>query len=75
MENRELLSRIIADPDDDQPRLVYADWLDDHGHAEHAEHVRLCCQPGSRPGNPTREDSWFELWGQLHARAAGVEHP
>ena len=22
---------ILADPDDDVPRLLYADWLDDHG--------------------------------------------
>ncbi len=25
------LQRILADPDDDAPRLVYADWLDDRG--------------------------------------------
>ena len=29
-----LLSAIVADPGDDASRLVYADWLDDHGRAE-----------------------------------------
>src|SRR5205823_3346972 len=35
----------IADaPDDDAPRLVYADWLDEHGQPERAEFVRLVCR-------------------------------
>src|SRR5262245_44580314 len=29
------------DPDDDFTRLVYADWLDDHGEGERARFVRL----------------------------------
>jgi uncharacterized protein (TIGR02996 family) len=32
---------IIETPDDDTPRLVYADWLDEHGQAERAEFIRL----------------------------------
>jgi uncharacterized protein (TIGR02996 family) len=28
-------------PDDDAPRLVLADWLDDHGDHDRAEFVRL----------------------------------
>ena len=32
-EERALLSAIIADPDDDTARLVYADWLDEHADA------------------------------------------
>jgi uncharacterized protein (TIGR02996 family) len=31
MEDVPLLQEILANPDDDLPRLVYADWLDDHG--------------------------------------------
>lgn len=27
-------------PDDDAPRLIYADWLDDHGEADRAEFIR-----------------------------------
>ena len=29
-EERALLAAIVANPDDDTPRLVYADWLDEH---------------------------------------------
>jgi uncharacterized protein (TIGR02996 family) len=34
------LADICANPDDDTPRLVYADWLEDHGDADRAEFVR-----------------------------------
>src|SRR6476469_3629321 len=30
-EEARLLARVCAEPDDDLPRLVYADWLDEHG--------------------------------------------
>jgi uncharacterized protein (TIGR02996 family) len=36
-----LLAAVIANPDDDTPRLVYADWLDENGQAERAEFIRL----------------------------------
>ncbi len=32
---------IMADRSDDTPRLVYADWLDDHNQPERAEFIRL----------------------------------
>jgi uncharacterized protein (TIGR02996 family) len=35
---------IGTDPDDDASRLVYADWLDDHGEADRAEFIRLQCR-------------------------------
>ncbi len=42
MDDREaLIAGIAADPDDDLRRLVFADWLDDHGEPERAEFVRL----------------------------------
>jgi uncharacterized protein (TIGR02996 family) len=30
-------------PDDDTPRLIYADWLEEHGRAERAEFIRVQC--------------------------------
>jgi uncharacterized protein (TIGR02996 family) len=36
-----LLSAIAADPDEDTPRLVYADWLDEHDRHARAEFIRL----------------------------------
>src|SRR5262245_14967745 len=39
-----LLAAILAQPDEDVPRLMYADWLDEHGDAAgrgHAAVIRL----------------------------------
>ncbi len=38
---RALLAAIIANPDDDQPRLAYADWLEENGQTERAEFIRV----------------------------------
>jgi uncharacterized protein (TIGR02996 family) len=38
------LEAIIASPEDDAPRLVYADWLDEHGDAARAEFIRAQCR-------------------------------
>lgn len=35
-----LYAAICADPDDDTPRLVFADWLDEHGEAKRAAYIR-----------------------------------
>src|SRR5690242_19351884 len=35
------LDDILAHPDDDVPRLVYADWLDEHGEPARAEFIRV----------------------------------
>ena len=35
-----LLAAILASPDDDLPRLVYADWCDENGQPERAEFIR-----------------------------------
>lgn len=35
-----------ADPADDLPALVYADWQDEHGQPEHAELIRVMCELG-----------------------------
>ena len=39
-DERALLNAIIADPDEDTPRLVYADWLQEHDRPERAELIR-----------------------------------
>jgi uncharacterized protein (TIGR02996 family) len=38
------LRAICAAPDDDTPRLVFADWLDEHGDAKRAEFIRVSCE-------------------------------
>ncbi|AMV25488.1 hypothetical protein VT84_13905 [Gemmata sp. SH-PL17] len=35
------IARICAEPDEDSHRLVFADWLDEHGEPERAEFIRL----------------------------------
>ena len=35
------LRDVIENPDDDAPRLIFADWLEDHGDPERAEFIRL----------------------------------
>jgi uncharacterized protein (TIGR02996 family) len=37
------LDAIFAAPDDDTSRLVYADWLEEHDHADYAQFIRLSC--------------------------------
>lgn len=39
-----LLDAIFDHPDDDTPRLVYADWLQEHGHEDYAQFIRLSIQ-------------------------------
>jgi uncharacterized protein (TIGR02996 family) len=34
------LAAILAEPDDDLPRLIYADWLDERGDPDRAEFIR-----------------------------------
>lgn len=36
-----LLADVLAHPHDDAPRLIFADWCEDHGEAERADLVRL----------------------------------
>jgi uncharacterized protein (TIGR02996 family) len=52
-ENDSFLQAIHENPDDDTPRLVYADWLDDHGDPLRAEFIRLQCASARLPvGSP-----------------------
>src|SRR4051794_3132813 len=39
-----LLADICARPEDDAPRLVYADWLEENGNPERAEFIRGQCE-------------------------------
>lgn len=39
-----LLNAILANPADDLPRLVYADWLEEHNDPDRAEFIRLQCE-------------------------------
>ncbi len=38
---RAFLDAIVADIDDNAPRLIYADWLDEQGDSNRAEFIRV----------------------------------
>jgi uncharacterized protein (TIGR02996 family) len=46
-----LMKAILANPDDDAPRLIFADWLDENGDPERAEFIRLQCRIAERERN------------------------
>jgi uncharacterized protein (TIGR02996 family) len=43
------LEYIVANPDEDTPRLAYADWLEENGRAERAELIRVQCERARLP--------------------------
>jgi uncharacterized protein (TIGR02996 family) len=45
MTDRDALIRcILESPNDDLPRLIFADWLEEHGEAARAEFIRVQCE-------------------------------
>ncbi|MGL4424542.1 MAG: TIGR02996 domain-containing protein, partial [Gemmataceae bacterium] len=81
MDADHFLAAIAAAPDDDTPRLIYADWLDDHADSARAEFIRIQCQLAqlddvdpSRDGLEDRElellrqheRKWFPNWPFAH---------
>jgi uncharacterized protein (TIGR02996 family) len=43
-EREALVAAIAANPDNDTPRLIFADWLQENGEDDRAEFIRLECQ-------------------------------
>ncbi len=74
MSDRGAFLRAIRDrPHDDLPRLVYADWLDEHGDPERAEFIRLQCAlaaapPGGRDADRRRERALLMRHGRAWRR-------
>src|SRR5207253_2059718 len=57
-----LIRAVVENPDDDLPRLVYADWLEEHGDPDRAEYIRLQCRLAERERDvdPTFPDPDWE---------------
>ena len=66
---RAFLDHIIAHPDDDAPRLVYADWLDERGETARAEFIRVQIERAALPAWDARQ---VPLW--LRERALLDQH-
>lgn len=66
------LEAIREHPNDDAPRLIYADWLEEHGGragAARAEFIRIQCE---RERVPFRSPRWYAL--DSHASALQEEY-
>ena len=50
------LASIADRPDDDLPRLVYADWLDENGQPDRAEFIRTQIELANLPPNDPRRE-------------------
>src|SRR4051812_9175502 len=68
------LQAIAEAPDDDAPRLIYADWLDDHGEPAFADFIRVQCEIARLC---EENDRWLEwklreeaIWKELVTRWA-----
>jgi uncharacterized protein (TIGR02996 family) len=59
------LQAILEAPDDDAPRLVYADWLEDNGQAERAALIRVQCELAGMDADEPRSPHRL---GELKAR-------
>ena len=70
MNERTFLEAIRAEPDDDAHRLVFADWLEDHGKPTWATLIRRQVKPRDPDGLFSSSDSWLTARA---ARHAGVE--
>jgi uncharacterized protein (TIGR02996 family) len=56
LDREPLLKAIFAEPNDDLPRLVFADYLEEQDEAEWAELIRVQCELARRePGGPDRD--------------------
>jgi uncharacterized protein (TIGR02996 family) len=67
-----LLRAVLANPADDAPRLVYADWLTEHDQGDRADEIRgQVANPGFRlwGGCPEYQNgSWGDLTGVVRFR-------
>ena len=75
-EERSFLDAILADPADDTVRLVYADWLEEHGRPERAEFIRLQVKLGvwcnMYPQEKGLLDTYRTVWlGGMKCKACG----
>ncbi len=59
------LQAIREAPDDDGPRLVYADWLDEHGQPDRAEFIRVQCERARRDEEDPRARALHQRAGEL----------
>jgi uncharacterized protein (TIGR02996 family) len=75
-----LLSAILANPEDDLPRLVFADWLEENGttdaDAARVEFIRLGCKGKAKSRISPAETKWLDAnWKRLLGTTVAATHP
>ena len=73
-EREAFLKAIFDAPSDDLPRLVFADWLDEHREGDWAELIRIQCHRSSEPHAFERERELLERVYPLASAEAIFEH-
>jgi uncharacterized protein (TIGR02996 family) len=72
MSDRDALhAAICANPDDDTPRLIFADWLDDRGEAKRAAYIRASIEEYRQSTADTSASAMHEFFS-AHIRLANV---
>jgi uncharacterized protein (TIGR02996 family) len=62
-----LLAAIAAHPEEDTPRLAYADWLDEHGRHARADFIRLQVEvAGVEKLGRSRQGEYIDLYRRQH---------
>src|SRR5947209_6126110 len=61
------VAAILAAPDDDGPRLVFADWLEERGDTDRSEFIRVQIELARPPLEPARRN-------QLRRREVDLLH-
>ena len=64
---RGFLEDITAHPDDDAPRLIFADWLEEKGDSDRAEFIRVQIERARLP-------AWDARQVRLRLREIGRAH-
>src|SRR5436309_5016958 len=65
MNQQALFQAILDSPDEDAPRLVLADWLEEHGEADRAELIRLELETERLAHGDPRLDALVKRQGDL----------
>lgn len=64
-EREALLAVILREPEDDLPRLIYADWLEERGEVAYAAFIRVQLNLARGAGSPVERRSWERLQREL----------
>jgi len=73
MTEREALLRAVCEfPDDDTPRLVFADWLQEHGEEERAEFIRAQIEAARLPADDGYRSALVARAAELQAKHGTV---